>query len=181
MGADPRDVAQEIYGSPDDGAVPPAAAGRAPGTAGAAPLEELLPLPWEPPIPFDDYKLPEFPTGALSDWLRDFVEAEARATQTPPDLAAMLALAVCAAACAKRLEIRLKDGWIEPLNLFTITVLPSGNRKSAVFRHLTAPLEEYEAAEAVRLAPAIADASARRRLAEARLKRLEAEIARTPR
>lgn len=36
---------------------------------------------WEPPIPFDQFNLPTFPTVAFPDWLRSFVEAEARATQ----------------------------------------------------------------------------------------------------
>src|SRR3989442_14468239 len=93
----------------------------------------LVPITnWEPPAPFDEFDLPAFPTDALPGWLREFVEAEARATQTPSDLAALLGLSICAAACGKRIEVQVKDGHIEPVNLFTVTPLPPGNRKTAV-------------------------------------------------
>ncbi len=49
-----------------------------------------------PPVPFDDFDLPAFPTDAVPGWVREWVEAEAEATQTPVDLAAMLALTVLA-------------------------------------------------------------------------------------
>jgi hypothetical protein len=93
---------------------------------------EVANLEWEPPIPFDQFNLPPFPTSVFPSWLRTFVEAEATATQTPPDLASMLALSVLAAACAKRVRIEVKAGYEEPLNIYTVTALPPGNRKSAV-------------------------------------------------
>ncbi|MDP8922838.1 MAG: hypothetical protein M3O34_08180, partial [Chloroflexota bacterium] len=52
------------------------------------------PAPWELPVPFDDRQLPSFPAWVLPGWLRDFVLAESTATQTPHDLAGLLALAV---------------------------------------------------------------------------------------
>ena len=55
---------------------------------------------WEEPLPFHEVALPAFPVEALAPWQRDFVEAEATATQTPPDLPAMLALSVTSVACA---------------------------------------------------------------------------------
>lgn len=80
-------------------------------------------VPWEAPIPFHTFDLPPFPTEVLPDWLREFVEAEAEATQTPTDLSAMLSLSVVATACAKNVEVQVKKGYREPLNLFTVTVL----------------------------------------------------------
>ncbi len=68
------------------------------------------------PIPLTDTPRPPFPTTALPGWLRTFVQAESEATQTPPDLAAMLGLAVLAAACAKRVVVRAYPGWTEPTN-----------------------------------------------------------------
>lgn len=47
---------------------------------------------WEAPVPFHQFDLPPFPTDVFPGWLRAFVEAEARATQTPVDLAGMLTL-----------------------------------------------------------------------------------------
>jgi hypothetical protein len=114
---------------------------------------------------------------ALPGWQRDFVLAEATATQTPPDLAATLVLAVNAAACAKKAKVVVNPDYAEPLNLFLVPVLPSGNRKSAVFCDVTRPLSEFEEAEAKRVGPEIAEAAARRAIDEARLARLQADAA----
>src|SRR5215213_2119641 len=57
--------------------------------------------PWPSPTPFGAPELPPFPVDALPDWLAAYVRAEAAATQVPPDLVAMLALAVLSTACAR--------------------------------------------------------------------------------
>ena len=132
---------------------------------------------WELPVPFNEFDLPAFPLDALPDGLRAFVEAEATATQTPPDLPAMLALAACAAASAKKAEIQVKDGYIEPLNIFTVVAIPPANRKSAVFKDVTAPLEEFEAEESRRLAPEIAEAQTHYKIAAQALKNAEDKAA----
>jgi hypothetical protein len=141
-------------------------------------LGEQSSAPWDIPIPFDELPVPAFPTEVLPGWLRDFVEAEAIATQTPPDLAAMLALAVIAASCGGRARVRLKDGYEEPLNVFTVTVLAPGNRKSAVFRAVTAPVEAFEAEESEHMRERIACALQVRRVLEAQLKLAEDRAAR---
>src|SRR5206468_652030 len=92
---------------------------------------------WAPPIPFGEVARSPFPTDALPTWLRWYVEAEADATQTPPDLAGMLALSALSAACAKRVDVHVRDGWSEPVNIFTVTALPPGERKSRVFADVT--------------------------------------------
>jgi hypothetical protein len=121
----------------------------------------------------DELDLPGFPTNALPPVLRDWVSAESHATQTPPDLAALLALAVCGATIARRVEIEPRPGWLEPVNIYIAALLAPGNRKSAVFRDAMRPFRELEteAIEAAR--PMIAREQSRRRQDEARLKRLE--------
>ncbi len=111
---------------------------------------------WEPPIEFDVFDLPPFPVDALPACLADFVRACSEATQTPLDLCGMLALAASAAACAKRVVVEVKPGYREPLNLFVATILPPGERKSAVVREVSAPLIEWEAKAADEAAPQIA-------------------------
>jgi len=132
---------------------------------------------WEVPTPLTTYTLPPFPTEALPAWLRTFVEAEATATQTPPDLAAMLTLSAVATAVAGKARIVVKDGYSEPLNLYTVTVLPSANRKSTVFIDVTAPLAAYEAEESARLRAEVAEAQARHRMKAAQLQNAEAVVA----
>ena len=58
---------------------------------------------WEPPIPFGAAgDVPAFPVEVLPGWLGEYVAAVATATQTPPDLAGMLALAVLATVRRRR-------------------------------------------------------------------------------
>ncbi len=124
---------------------------------------------WQPPVPFSQMDLPEFPTVAFAPWLRDFVEDVAHAAQVPVALPSMLSLSVCAAACAKKVRVRVREGFVEPVSLFTVTVLPPGNRKSSVFREATAPLEEFEEQEIERTRPQIAEAATQRKILEATL------------
>jgi replicative DNA helicase len=128
---------------------------------------------WQQPRPLAEVQVPIFPVVALPDWLCEFVEAEALATQTPPDLAAMLGLAVCAAAAARKVEVQVKEGWREPINLWPVVALPPGSRKTAVFRDVTRPIEEFETERSEQLAPSIAESQARRRITETALKRAE--------
>lgn len=108
--------------------------------------------PWSEPVPLRAaYSLPSFPTRALPAWLRKNVEALAEETQTPRDMAGLLSLVVLAAVCQGRYRVYVRDGWEEPLDLWGLVSLESGNRKSAVFKALFAPITEYDLKEAERL------------------------------
>jgi replicative DNA helicase len=128
---------------------------------------------WEAPVPFHQFDLPPFPTEALPDWLQNFVQAVATATQTPIDLAAMLALAVVAASCAKKVAVCLKPGYVEPANIFVVVAMEPGTRKTSVFRIVLQPLDEYERAEVRRVAPEIAHRKSALKIKEAKLKKLQ--------
>ena len=132
---------------------------------------------WEPPLPFHQIDLPAFPTDALPDWLRSFVEAEATATQTPIDLAGMLTLSVIAACCAKKVAVCMREGYVEPVNLFTATALPSGIRKTAVFAAATKPLEYHERLEAQRTSSEIARQRTERQIKQSALRKLQEQAA----
>lgn len=132
---------------------------------------------WTPPTPFQTLQLPPFPVDALPNWLGEYVAAEATATQTPADLAGGVALSVCGSASARRVEVSVKSGWVEPANVYTVAVQPPGTRKSSVFSHLVRPIEEFEQREAVRMAPLIKEAQARRAIAEERLKKARRDAA----
>jgi replicative DNA helicase len=76
---------------------------------------------WEPPVPFGVAgEVPAFPVEVLPSWLGEYVAAVATATQTPPDLAGMLALAVLATVAAGAIEAEPRPGWREPLCLFVV-------------------------------------------------------------
>jgi replicative DNA helicase len=128
--------------------------------------EQNEPPAWTEPAPFYASDLPVFPTHTLPAWLREFVEAEATATQTPADLPAMVSLAVVAASTAKKFVVEIRRGFIEPLNIYAIVSLPVANRKSQVHRDTAEPIERWEAKEARAAAPEIARAAAKLKILE---------------
>jgi hypothetical protein len=135
---------------------------------------------WEPPIPFFEVGLTPPPVEVLPVWLATWVEAEAMAAQVPADLPLMLALSAVAVACARKVSVRVQPGWSEPVNIYTVTALPPAARKTTVFADVVKPLEEWEEAEARRMAPEIAEAQSRYKIAEARLRSAEQAAAKAP-
>lgn len=111
----------------------------------AAPLDDARPG-WEPPTPLGRARLvlPAFPIDALPQWLGDYVRALATFTQTPPDLAGMLAIDVLAVPMGGRLRVQVRPGWQEPVNLYTAVAMRSGERKTAVVTDMSAPIRAYE-------------------------------------
>ncbi len=101
--------------------------------------------PWTRPVPLGSTgDLPPFPCDVFPPWLRDFVAAVTETTQTPPDMAGTLALSVLATACAKKYRLELNPDWTEPLCLYTLTIMETGERKSPVFAKMTKPIRMYE-------------------------------------
>jgi replicative DNA helicase len=123
---------------------------------------------WSPPIPFGfQGQLPPFPLEVLPTWLRNMVANLAMFTQTPPDVGAMVVLSVVGTVLAKRVIVRVRDQWVEPVNVYTVTALSSGERKSPVFRVLARPVEKLEKQLRGGAAPIIRGAEARKKAVEA--------------
>ena len=130
-----------------------------------------------PPLPLRAGHRPAFPLHHLPPRHQAVVGALALATQTPPALAALIALAVIALACAKRFVVALRGAWREPVNLYALIVLAPGNRKSAVVSFLTAILDDYERDWNRAHAPAITASQNRHRVLEQKLSRAQSEAA----
>jgi hypothetical protein len=135
------------------------------------------PEPWAPPHPLPEGERPEFPVEELPEPLASFVKALAWATQTPPALAAIMVLCALATALAKVVTVLVRAGWAEPVNLWGLVGLGSGNRKSAVESAVSRPLRDYELDDGERLLIAIAQARSRREVAEKRLEKLKTRLA----
>ena len=133
--------------------------------------------PWPELQPFEEERLPEFPVEVLPSPLREWVQAESIATQTPPDLAGLLALAVCSSAIARRIVVEPRPKWVEPTNTYVAVVLEPANRKSAVFADATAPMREVERSEVDAAREEVAQEQSERRQAVKRLEKLERELA----
>jgi hypothetical protein len=136
---------------------------------------------WAPPVPFGVADaVPAFPVEVLPGWLGEYVTAVATATQTPPDLAGMLALAVLATIAAGAVEVRPRPGWREPLCLFIAVGMDAGTRKSAVFTALTRPVADFERDQAAAALPAITETATLRRIAEQAAATAEAAAGKAP-
>jgi hypothetical protein len=133
---------------------------------------------WEDPVPLSPVAtLPSFPTAALPDWVRDYVEAEAIAVQVPVDMSAMFALGMLATVAGGRVEVQPDEGWLEGVNLFIVVAMEPGSRKSAAHRDMSAPILEFERLLAEQVRPDVAEQASIRRIAEQSLGRAEKSAA----
>ncbi|GAA1554507.1 YfjI family protein [Kribbella lupini] len=146
----------------------------------ASPAEAGGPV-WDgAPVPLrTDRLLRPFPVEVFPGWLADQVTAVAEATQTPLDLAASVALACLSTAAGGRVLVKVDRSWTEQVNLYTVTALPPGSRKSPVFRAMTSPLSAAEDALRELVAEQRVEAELASRVAWARAEQLakKAEVA----
>lgn len=129
------------------------------------------------PVSLDLLELPsvtaeDFPP---SGWA--MIDAVSKFTETPPELAGLIVLAVIATACQKRLNVEPEPGYCEPLSIWTAPCLPSGERKSAVLKKTTLPLTEWEIEQAQIQAPLIKSEQLKRDSQDARLKEMQKQFA----
>lgn len=132
---------------------------------------------WPEPAPLEVASCPEFPLDALPGVLRDWTQATATATQTPPALAAGMALATLSTAALGAAEVECGPGWREELALWVVCVLPSGERKSAVLCPAAAPLHDLERELIAEAKPVVARARAEHEALDARRKALVRKVA----
>jgi hypothetical protein len=136
---------------------------------------------WEPPMTLGAAgDPPVFPVEVLPGWLGEYVAAVATATQTPLDLAGMLALAVLATLAAGTAEVEPRPGWREPLCLFVAVGMDAGTRKSSVFAALTRPVADFERQQAAAALPSITETLTLRRIAEQAATHAEAAASKAP-
>lgn len=128
-------------------------------------------------IPLDDPTLPSMPLDGLPSSLNAMVQAVAKHTETPPELAAGFALAVVATGCQRHISVEVELDYREPLNVWPLTALPSGHRKSAVMDHMTAPLVEAERQQCEAIKVKIAAIESERETIKAKVKVLRAQAA----
>jgi hypothetical protein len=109
----------------------------------------------------------------------NYAKAIADATQTAPTMAALVALAVLATCCQRKLEVQpYQDSpWHETTSFWSLILAESGERKSAVIAPLVEPLQLWERAQRDRFRVVIAQNLAAREAAKARIERLKLDAA----
>lgn len=128
----------------------------------------------EPPA-FDIGAL--FPPDLLP--LRDFFSDVARSTQTPPEITALLGLAIASACICNVACVRGHGDHIEPAPIWALVLSEPGTRKSAVMAELMRPILKWEADKCREMGPVIAAAAQKHRIAERRLRALEDQAAKS--
>ena len=145
--------------------------------AAAMPAMIELTDEWPEPIPLDGIStLPKFPIEILPDMGRAIVSAVSEINQVDTGLSANIYLAVLSTCLAKKAEIDLRTHR-EPVNIFTLSVLNSGERKSSTLGIITAPLYEWQKERAKEMQSQVSEAGNRQRINEARLAKIQKDAA----
>ena len=85
----------------------------------------------------------EYPLQALPSTLLDAAQEVARFVKVPVASPAVVGLSVAATAAGKRIKIEERTGLCHRPALFHVIIAATGERKSQVYKHMTAPLEEW--------------------------------------
>ena len=106
--------------------------------------DEYGAVKWDSLIPLDDRKLAPFPIEVFPDAIKNYCLEVSEATQTPIDMAGVVALAILALSMQRKYQIEGKPDWLEQLNLYFCVVAPPSERKSAVINHLIKVIHIFE-------------------------------------
>src|SRR5690242_17404250 len=100
---------------------------------------------WETPVPLVvKPDPPAFPIDVLPKWMSTWVVAIANEKGASLDIGANLTLALVAGAVARNVQVSPRQGWHEPTNLYVITALEPGQRKTPVFKEALRPIRVLE-------------------------------------
>lgn len=132
---------------------------------------------WEPPIPFDEVKLPSFPVDVLPSRAKPYVAAVAETTQTPVDMAGTAILTVLASCMQGKYVVQAKPDWTEPTNMYGLMVAEPSERKSAVISFALKPVNQYEREYNNQHAAALEKNKMKKRILEKRQRAIEDKVA----
>lgn len=126
---------------------------------------------WIQPLPLvEGVSLLEWPKGVFPEPFESFIQELSRSTETPVELSALLTLAVVATASQKRYQVQIKSDYFEPVNIWSLVILPPASRKSRVYSEVISPLKSWECNQKILMEPLILEANSKRKTMEARIK-----------
>ncbi len=114
-------------------------------------------MEWEEPVLFNQYNLPEISSELLPPILKEFSQELSAWIETPEGMTVLAILSVLATILQDKIEVspRENDRYKETANIYTMTTLIPGNRKSAVFNYCTSPILAWEGEQKSILEPEI--------------------------
>jgi putative DNA primase/helicase len=135
---------------------------------------------WGEPILFNSKTVtPEIEATLLPGVFGEYAEALTQNLQTPPALAVTTILAVLSTALGRKVVIGpwADDAYAEPVNVWTLAVAESGERKSQILGRCLRPLVFWEKERTRLEKPELEEAASLRKVAEKRAEKLEGEAA----
>jgi len=100
------------------------------------------------PVFLDDNPAIKISHDVFPEAIGEMVEATSKATETPMELPAQMALAALATCNQQKFQVMADQDYYEPLNLWAVAALDPGNRKSAVIKIITQPLLDWDIEQA---------------------------------
>ncbi len=138
------------------------------------------PEEWQEPIPLGADPVAAFPIEAIPRQVQGYLSELAEFSQTPVDLAAGMWLAATGVAVQKKFVVEPSCGWIEPVNLYVLSLMDPANRKSAVVTAIARPIRLFEETQAELLGTTIRAAKSAHEIRTKQHQRLVDEAAKTP-
>lgn len=102
---------------------------------------------WKIPEELQEIKLSAFPIQCFPYSIKEYIEAVAEELQVPIDMVATGVLAVIALCNQGKYFVCGKEGWKEPINLYTLIIARPSERKTPTMAKIIKPLVEYEKEE----------------------------------
>lgn len=133
------------------------------------------------PVPLArETKCEIFPVYALPKLMGQYVCAVAESTQTDPGMIGTAVLSALSGALGGFVQVQVKPDYFEPTNIWTVSVAPPGERKSAVVRAATGPLYDAERDLANEMAPVISERQTQQEIAEKAAERAKRDAGNAP-
>jgi hypothetical protein len=115
-----------------------------------ADLEKTHGRTWDRPIFFDEVNTPDISADLLPGAFGAYAKALAHAAEVSEGLVVMTILGVISTALTQRFVVSPKQGWREPVNIYTLMALPPANNKSLVLKECIQPLVDWEQEQKLR-------------------------------
>jgi Protein of unknown function (DUF3987) len=138
---------------------------------------EVMPPP--DPIDLDTPNLGPLPRGIFPEWSENYIGAVAAEMEVPRELVAGMELGCLATTNQRKAVVEIKPGYREPLNLFVMPTMDSGNRKTAVVNKVTGTVRKWESEQVEAQKPLIKQAHSFRETDSARIAELRKQAAKT--
>lgn len=117
--------------------------------------------------------LQSFPVECLPDTIRTYIEAVAESLQVPVDMVASLVLAALSLCVQGKFYVKVKEDWVEPINLYMIVIGRPSERKSPVLTEIEKPIFSYMNEENERRRPEIKKYELQKKILNGRLKTIQ--------